>query len=179
MNHSELNEIPQTEIIDPKKYFVKFTGDFSELKKLGYSFQKLYAANYQQWNKDNIRVWKKGQEVTHDDLGNQFPAVLNMLLKMGIENLPYEKCRYYPDTSWLRLYIHKGTYECTSDPFNYRECRKQIWESIDKIKEDKGIEPKTQLPEQVWSEIVFTPGSVVVLIELAQKGWIKLQRRCA
>ena len=80
-----------------------------------------------------------------------------------------KKCRYYPDTSWLRLYIHKGTYECTSDPFNYRECRKQIWESIDKIKEDKGIEPKTQLPEQVWSEIVFTPGSVVVLIELAQK----------
>lgn len=176
-----LQKHTQPEIVHPRDYFVKFTGDFAQLKDLGYSFQKLYAANYQQWNKDDLRVWKKGQDVTHDELGDRFPAVLNLLLKMGIANLPFETCRYFSDTSWLRLYIHKDTYECTPDSTNYREGRKHFWASIDKRKEEeeKGLEPRTELPEEVWKELVFTPESVSALRELAEKGWITLEKRVA
>lgn len=47
--------------------YVKFTGDYSKLKTIGYKFQKLYASNYMQWNKGDLRVWRKGSDITHDE----------------------------------------------------------------------------------------------------------------
>jgi hypothetical protein len=46
--------------------YVKFLGDYSKLKSMGFTFQKLYAGNYMQWEKDHFRVWKKGSDITHD-----------------------------------------------------------------------------------------------------------------
>lgn len=47
--------------------YVKFTGDYAKLKTMGYKFQKLYASNYMQWNKGDLRVWRKGADMTHDE----------------------------------------------------------------------------------------------------------------
>ena len=47
--------------------YVKFLGDYSKLKGMGFTFQKLYASNYMQWEKNSFRVWKKGAELEHDD----------------------------------------------------------------------------------------------------------------
>ena len=47
--------------------YVKFTGDYSKLKSMGYTFQRLYAANYMQWNRGDLRVWRKGSDITHDE----------------------------------------------------------------------------------------------------------------
>lgn len=47
--------------------YVKFLGDYSKLKSMGFTFQKLYANNYMQWSKDGFRIWKKGGDITHDD----------------------------------------------------------------------------------------------------------------
>lgn len=46
--------------------YVKFTGDYSKLKGMGFTFQKLYAGNYMQWEKNHFRIWKKGSDITHD-----------------------------------------------------------------------------------------------------------------
>lgn len=50
-----------------KRGYVKFTGDYSKLKDMGYGFQKLYASNYMQWEKNGFRIWKKGHDITHDE----------------------------------------------------------------------------------------------------------------
>jgi len=47
--------------------YLKFTGDYKKLKKMGFEFQKLYASNYMQWHKNHFRVWKKGSDITHDE----------------------------------------------------------------------------------------------------------------
>lgn len=46
--------------------WVKFTGDYAELKNMGFEFQKLYGNNYMQWSKNGFRVWKRGHDITHD-----------------------------------------------------------------------------------------------------------------
>jgi hypothetical protein len=46
--------------------YVKFLGDYSKLKSMGFTFQKLFAGNYMQWSRDGFRVWKKGSDITHD-----------------------------------------------------------------------------------------------------------------
>lgn len=50
-----------------KQGYVKFTGEYNKLKGMGYEFQKLYASNYMQWCKDHFRIWKKGNDITHDE----------------------------------------------------------------------------------------------------------------
>ncbi len=47
--------------------YVKFTGDYSKLKSMGFTFQKLFAGNYMQWEKNGFRVWKKGAELEHNE----------------------------------------------------------------------------------------------------------------
>lgn len=46
--------------------YVKFTGDYSKLKGMGFTFQKLFAGNYMQWCRNHFRVWKRGAELEHD-----------------------------------------------------------------------------------------------------------------
>lgn len=47
--------------------YAKFTYDYAKLKPMGFTFQRLFASNYMQWEKDGFRVWKKGNDVTSDD----------------------------------------------------------------------------------------------------------------
>jgi len=53
---------------------LKFIGPYKALKGDGFQFQRLYARNYMQWCKtvgpepNNIRIWKKGNDVEFDDL---------------------------------------------------------------------------------------------------------------
>jgi hypothetical protein len=67
---------------------IAFTGDYSALKSMGYSFQKLFAGNYMQWELESqehicsTRVWKKGAEVTIDELRNYEGFFFDALLKM-------------------------------------------------------------------------------------------------
>jgi len=50
------------------KGYVKFTGQYNKLKSMGFEFQKLHAMNYMQWERNDFRIWKKGSEITHDEL---------------------------------------------------------------------------------------------------------------
>lgn len=56
---------------------IRFTGDFKDLKPMGYKFQKMYASNYNCWHKhtdpkgfgESIWVWQRGREVDFNSLG--------------------------------------------------------------------------------------------------------------
>lgn len=71
--------------------FIEFSGDYSKLKSMGFSFQKLYAGNYMQWAHSDsefgssTRIWKKGSEVTIDRLTNYEGFFLEALLKARVE----------------------------------------------------------------------------------------------
>lgn len=72
---------------------LKFVGNYGDLKKHGFTFQKLYARNYMQWSKkvkgDHcISVWKKGAEVEIDDLYNLSGIVAEYILN----NDPIDIC---------------------------------------------------------------------------------------
>lgn len=54
--------------------YLKFTGDYTALKTLGYKFQKLYAANYMSWSKEGVFIFKKGADVSHGNI-NLFKLV--------------------------------------------------------------------------------------------------------
>lgn len=55
---------------------IKFIGKFTDLKKIGYTFQKMYASDYMCCHKhtdpegygNSIWIWKKGNEVEFNDL---------------------------------------------------------------------------------------------------------------
>lgn len=63
-----------------KRPYIKFTGNYSQLKHMGYTFQKLYASNYMQWENDGFRVWKRGAELTIDRLTNYEGSFLELIL---------------------------------------------------------------------------------------------------
>ena len=60
--------------------YIKFVGAYSDLKQAGFTFQKLYASNYMQWEKDGFRVWKKGGDMTIDRYKNVEGELLHLLL---------------------------------------------------------------------------------------------------
>lgn len=64
---------------------LEFIGPFAELKTLGFEFQRLYAANYMQWGHDasDIRVWKKGREVTCNQLPEDMLAQMALFMEYG------------------------------------------------------------------------------------------------
>lgn len=43
--------------------YVKFTGDYSKLKGMGYTFQKLFSGNFMTWEKNGLAIWKRGATV--------------------------------------------------------------------------------------------------------------------
>jgi len=47
--------------------YVKFKGEFAKLKGMGYTFQKLFAANYMVWRKGELSIWKNGSELVIGD----------------------------------------------------------------------------------------------------------------
>lgn len=48
--------------------WVKFTGEYGKLKTMGYTFQKLYAANYMSWHRGDLFIFKKGHDITHSEM---------------------------------------------------------------------------------------------------------------
>lgn len=91
--------------------YIKFVGDYSKLKFRGYSFQRLFASNYMQWEKNGLRVWKKGAELTIDELTNFEGAFFELFL--NTVSFPLLGRKY------LSLYINRKTHEVTLDRTAY------------------------------------------------------------
>lgn len=85
------------------RLYLAFHGDYSALKHRGFVFQKLYANNYMQWSLETkkhigyIRVWKRGAEVTVDELTNFAGSFFQGLLALQASGTAPRMSKYTPD----------------------------------------------------------------------------------
>jgi hypothetical protein len=135
--------------------YIRFTGEYSKLKSLGYEFQRLFAGNYMQWHKDGVRVWKRGAEVTIDRLTNYEGEFLEFLLE----------CRR-TDTKlvsrWktVGFYLNSKTGAITVDRAGYRAQMDAMGGDVDL--------------EWIWSQVGVSPELIKRIMEWYDMGWIKV-----
>lgn len=151
------------------RQYVKFTGEFSQLKKLGYGFQKLYAANYQQWNKGSVRVWRKGSDVTLDQHRDEHFVQLVALMIEHKGKLPYETSRMFTDMHYLRFYVNTQTGDITFDESEYKAWFLKI--------ADKTAEKDPNFNWGLWEAKVVSPDIMEPVAELYQRGWLEVASR--
>jgi hypothetical protein len=157
--------------VDLMKGYVKFTGDYSRLKELGYGFQKLYAANYQQWNKGPVRVWRKGTDVTFDTLQDHHFSQLIDQMKAYRGKLPFEPSRMFKDTAFLQCYLNTVTGELTLDKARY-------WEWFSLIADGRATDDPS-FHWGLWENRAFTPESLADVKELYDLGWLEVSTATA
>lgn len=161
----------QDELITPQSHYVAFTGEYNQLKPMGFEFQKLYASNYQQWSLEDLRVWKKGAELTFDRDPNRFAIIFDFLLTVGFENVPYKDSPIFDDYSYCKLYINTVTHECTTDEEPHFKEMGRIAQAM-KNKEENIV-------NNPWASITLVKGdkSIEMLRNLCEKNWLSIQKR--
>ena len=99
--------------------YIKFIGDYSKLKTMGYEFQKLFANDYMQWSKRSdgeysptTRIWKKGAEVTMDRLTNYEGSFFELYMdyKQRGEELPWHTSNFFRKHTTLRVITNNVDY---------------------------------------------------------------------
>lgn len=144
--------------------YVKFTGDYSMLKSMGFTFQKLFASNYMQWCRDGLRIWKKGSDITHDSYD------LYKLIKF---------LRTEPD---LRNYKtgNFGAYQFYSDPDrNIYDYYPVTEENIKKYRDNMELWSSKEYdednpPPYLGSMFSISKDVIEQLQELNKLGWYEL-----
>ena len=142
--------------------YLKFTGKYAELKNMGYTFCKLYAANYMSWNKNNVFIFKKGSDITHGNIDlykfikfmNDKPVVLTSR-RGGISFY-----KFYTNADTNEYEYHAVTDENRN---KYRENMDQ-WGKYD----GTGEAPEYMSMEHVSVKLIE------LLRELKEKGWYEL-----
>jgi len=149
--------------------YVKFTGEYKKLKPMGFTFQKLYAADYMQWERNHFRVWKKGSEITHDEYD------LYQLIKLlktnpigkvykdkegNLESVVYYKFR---DKDNRNIYYAEYSEE---NQKKYHDNQDQ-WHKLKKDAPDEDVPPSY---DWLW----ITSEMLESLQELKDLGWYEL-----
>ena len=144
--------------------YVKFTGDYSMLKSMGFTFQKLFANNYMQWAKDGFRVWKRGHDITHDRY-NLFKLV------RFLESHPVVKIRDNGSISFFKFYSDPDQniydyYPATEENVKRYRDNMELWSS-DKYDKDN---PPPYLGDMEHVKVK----TLDMLKELKDMGWYEL-----
>jgi len=148
------------------KHYLKFTGEYNQLKSLGFEFQKLYANDYLQWSKEEVRVWKKGAQVTIDCLTNYEGAFLKLLES----NKANGKSMRVIDNSFFEIFVQRNTRECFNyeDKIELQRSERKAWIQWHG-NEQKGLEPK---PTVELRHVFFD--DIAPFIMLLKKKWCEL-----
>lgn len=141
--------------------YVRFTGDFSGLKSLGYEFQKLYAANYMQWHKEGLRVWRKGSDVTSDKLREPFfSQLVQIMIDRGGKAPANEQ---HGNLRWCRCYLNTETNELTLDETEWVEWYKAMSEA-----------GKADINFNLWEATALFARDLLPIKELIDQGWLEV-----
>ena len=149
--------------------YIKFTGDYSKLKYMGYTFQKLYAGNYMQWAKQGggewsptTRVWKKGADVTIDCLTNYEGAFFE--LYTSVNPLPwYDLSKAEPS---LRVVTNNQDCSVSFDNKEYFEQERKNQKHFQEGNEDA----VSIILQPVWVK----QRDLKPLDDLIKLGWVEL-----
>jgi hypothetical protein len=164
----------------PHKY-IKFTGDYSKLKSMGYEFQKLFANDYMQWSKRSgneysptTRIWKKGAEVTMDRLTNYEGSFFELYMeyKTNGKELPWYT---FGRSTYLRIVTNRAEGSVSFDYELYRELERRRMRVFIEY-EERGEEIPDDLAEELFAleSITITPKQLTALDELVNLGWVEL-----
>ena len=149
--------------------YIKFTGDYSKLNSMGFTFQKLYAANYMQWEKGGLRIWKKGHDITHDEY-NLYKLITFLRTKPAVRAIP----EGYGNSVFSFFKFYKDNTNQDYDYLPYtEENRKRLGDNMHawlKVTDDT---PRSELPPCHTSTIV-TEKLVRMLEELEALGWYEV-----
>lgn len=146
---------------------IKFTGEYGKLKDMGFKFQKLYASNYMQWHNEatELRVWKKGTEVTYERLTGAEGTLLQMIqdnVPFTVRNDMYGK----KGKKLITIIRNKATLELSADTRPYYEQEKRrgpLWEDTGKTFEG------------VWSIEIIKYDTMVMLQDMLRRGWVEVK----
>jgi hypothetical protein len=165
------------DIYRTSRAMLAFNGDYSALKDMGYSFQKLFAGNYMQWSLEtrphlsHVRIWKRQPQVTVDALTNFEGSFFQFLLDFRAKNKPL------PMTSL-------GCIECVKDLETYtllvgdgakdlyREQQKALIDYFENC--DEGEEECEAPPAHRYEMLAVSPLDIAPVIELIDKGWVSV-----
>ena len=134
---------------------------------MGYEFQKLYAANYMQWHKNHFRIWKRGNDITHDSI-DLYQLVKFLRTKPKLR--AWDDCKTF---AFYKFYDQAGKY-CVY--LSESEENKKLWRANanlwDALPKDT---PGEDLPPRYTTEYI---GIDVIeqLQELNYLGWYHLER---
>lgn len=154
---------------------IKFTGDYSKLKSMGYEFQKLYAGNYMQWCKRSggewsptTRIFKKGADVCMDRLTNfEGPFFeLYMDYKNRGEELPWHTSMFLGKETYLRVIVSYDDFSVSFDYNLYIEQERANHKHFDAGNND--------LVSTNLSSVTMNAETLAALDELIDLGWVEL-----
>jgi len=150
--------------------YIKFTGDYSKLKSMGYAFQRLYAGNYMQWCSENgegdLRVWKRGAELTIGPFINHEGALLAQLIEYR-ESDTVLKLKY----NCVPIWIHNDSGEVSFDDdtmfAGHMEVMTKWHEAI------KANESTDDLELYPWTQVPTKTKLIQDIMALYDMGWIE------
>lgn len=152
--------------------YVKFTGDYSKLKGMGFTFQKLFAGNYMQWEKNGFRVWKKGAELEHNDF-NLFKLIKFLRTKPVLRS-------WDSNPNGVRGAITYSFYKFYSDPdeneYNYYptdEANNKKMRDWNELFNADDYDPDNP-PPYLGTTICVGSAQIEFIQELIDMGWIEL-----
>lgn len=155
--------------------YIKFTGDYSKLKSMGYEFQKLFANDYMQWSKASdgeysptTRIWKKGAEVTMDRLTNYEGVFFELYMeyKTNGKELPWHTSNFFRKHTTLRVITNNVDYTVSFDYNTYIEQERANHIAWDKDKDANTTHDLQSVPMDIKT--------LAALDELIALGWVEL-----
>jgi len=134
---------------------IGFTGDYAQLKSMGFEFQKLYAGNYMQWHHEesDVRIWKKGADVTISQISGMEGQLLQMMLDDTVFPIKHSNIIGY----YLEMYVNCVTNILTLD--------------------HRGHEAEVMLGciDRSWQSLIMNRDTILMLQKLGKLGWIHVK----
>lgn len=155
--------------------YVKFTGDYSKLKGMGFTFQKLFAGNYMQWHRNSFRVWKRGGDITHDDF-KLFKLIRFMRTKPEVRTTTWRN----GTTSFVFYKMYYATeyndYDYDYHPYDEEHINmfKEYYQAVDAHIKAGGDGSDDDFPEPIGDTVYVSKKQMDVLKEFEDLGWYEL-----
>ena len=111
-----------------------FIGEYSKLKRMGFTFRKLYASNRMHWLKDNLIICKKNQSFHYCDL--PMDVLIYLVLLIQGEKTFDSLCRTVESIShggehkFIEFVVNNGTGEVHNDHKKYSEWKKLSYKAF-------------------------------------------------
>lgn len=180
----------------PSRQYLAFHGDYSALKGMGFKFQKLYANNYMQWELEtqkhlsSIRIWKRGGDVTVDELTNYEGSFFAGFLALREKGETPRTPRFAPECIEFIKDTQTHTAHFDNEAFaRFHAQRQAVYAYMDKVDARcahiDGIEARSEaakqdgidFPAQRYQSACIRMVDIKPVIDMIDKGWITIGTR--